>query len=808
MALITNVARSGKTEVSVATADPSGAVAGDLQLAFNTASGRFFYRDNTNNWRRYEEGVVLRATGVGATDTANLISAAAASNKVLIDDRDAPLVLDQGSTVSVGDCFLQSRHGMARINLSNNTQLIFGTSINVASHGSWADCTVSTDNDTITSATLANAAAGDLILVVAENLIATVEPHFAGGSTRPHEISTISRIVGTNFYLGKRLVDTYTTTPKCALLKMSGAGGLATLSTRAGMANIDFTGSTNSSWGSNSTGIIFYTAYRPIVENVILRDTGSMILQSTLGAQVRGVYIDSQTNGYLDYGIALTGSDDTVIDGMIAHRCRHVITTSAQASGTARYGTLRRPMIRNAEAWSAGYDTAEYSTTFTVDAQDQTNDTVTLTTPGGVSLGSTVALTTTGSLPTTLSATNYFVRSISGSRIQLTLTAGGAPVAINSAGSGTHTMVKKYSASNNETNIVFDTHPEGYEVTFEDCTAHLVGPSSLAGTGAGGIGFGTRSRGTIWRRCRVYGDTTQKHRGFKISSCPNTRLEHCYMKGGWVGVHSDRTGAPNSDAIFILGGRFENLTNDGMILDGGIAHIIDGVSIESVGSSSTGIVGSQRACIAFHDADGVGFGFSIVRNCFLPKTTNLYSIGIGGYLGGPQLTSSMIQLYNNRMPDYDHGQIGINRTLANAIGIEVRWAGRQDTYHPHTHIQQTAHGLVIANKYAPITDAHDIYDPTLANQLVVGILADVFSVDAYVLLKQGEDLELPISMMAAGSGYTLAAGRDLYYSQALHKWQPTLPAGAHGDARAMLRADAIEDSVVYCRVGAPTQISM
>lgn len=287
------------------------------------------------------------------------------------------------------------------------------------------------------------------------------------------------------------------------------------------------------------------------------------------------------------------------------------------------------------------------------------------------------------------------------------------------------------------------------------------------------------------------------HRGFLASSAPNTRYEYCTVNGGMAGIHAepDNAAAPGPSGTTIIGGRFENLSREAVLLDGGIGHLVDGISAVNVGASLGGLFGAQRACVSFHDEEGVGYGYSVVRNCQLQKqASNLYSIGIGG------LDATNLVIENNDCSYYDNCEIGLDRSLAGSASLEIKYGRKQVGRLPYSIVQQAAHGLTTASLFAPITTAHARYVDTSAAQEVHGVLVDVIDSGTYCVVKPGQAVEMPDSMISGA--YTIAgSGRNLYWDDSATKWLASSPPGAHGDVRPMLYVDAYANNVIYARVG-------
>ena len=112
-----------------------------------------------------------------------------------------------------------------------------------------------------------------------------------------------------------------------------------------------------------------------------------------------------------------------------------VLSTASTGSGTG----LNYITYGNAEAGIQGWHTVNWQQTVTITNASPAVFTVTSTT--GMYVGMPISFTTTGALPTGLTAsTIYFISSIpSGSTFQVSATLGGAAVNTSSAGSGTHT---------------------------------------------------------------------------------------------------------------------------------------------------------------------------------------------------------------------------------------------------------------------------------------------------------------------------------------------------------------------------------
>ena len=317
--------------------------------------------------------------------------------------------------------------------------------------------------------------------------------------------------------------------------------------------------------------------------------------------------------------------------------------------------------------------------------------------------------------------------------------------------------------------VVADTHSSGYKVTWRNGTVHLAGDSDDSGSGGILYGFGSRSRSTIWDRCRVVGAKGQKHVGWLLSSSNNAQLNQCEMDGGRAGVWSRNLGVTNSEpgctGTLIRGCRFNEMKNEGILIDGGDAEIIDTIVTET-GEIDSGLVsgGTARSAITFIDSDSVGMGSSSVRNCNLPKGThNLYSVHQG------PLTSATLKLIGNRIEGYDHCEIGIDRSLASAADLERAYS-KLNFKEDNAIYYKSGHTISISDdKYKPLTRDIELYESN--SEYVIGIVMDAWA-DNVCVAKPGAIIRMPTSMMS-GSYNPTSDGRVLYWDEVGEHYQAT-----------------------------------
>lgn len=299
-------------------------------------------------------GVVVRATGVSATDTAALTAAAATSSKkIIIDDRTAPLTLSGGGFVYLHDKLVVPMSGQFGINLSNSTVLQFGEYYSpVSQTTNWQSFTLSADKCVVTSAGLTGVAVGDVLIFGSTDPITDIAPHFSLGTQLPGETAVVKVVSGSTYTLDTQLVDTYTTNAKVAVLsRTSATGSVQKLSVDCGMIGANFEGSDQS-----TNAVLFYSCLRPRIYDTLLQKCGQIVFSVCNKPIVSGLDITHQKTANADYGITATWCDEGDFANIRAGSCRHAFTTGGFGTGITRYGTNRRNVVRDSQSIPDGKD--------------------------------------------------------------------------------------------------------------------------------------------------------------------------------------------------------------------------------------------------------------------------------------------------------------------------------------------------------------------------------------------------------------------------------------------------------------------
>lgn len=306
---------------------------------------------------------VVKATGVGATDKAALEAACDNYKYVLIDDRDSPLVLNSGGPVYCHESIIRPFRDRANIQLSNSTNLQFGEYYTTSTFTTnWNSFTVSSDKSSVNCAGLTNVAVGDCLIFTSGDQITDMAPHHASGYQYPGEIALVRKIDGTTYYLEKPLVETYSTSPKCALLSRTNASGsVKKLSVDCGIEDITFEGSNNSA--SDANAVLFYSCLRPRAKRLNTEAAGKLGFYLSLKPRVSDIEIPYQVLANSTYGIAVGWCDEGIFERINGSDCRHVWTCGgALGPGTpTRYGTNKDNVVRDSIANMSGKDAASNS---------------------------------------------------------------------------------------------------------------------------------------------------------------------------------------------------------------------------------------------------------------------------------------------------------------------------------------------------------------------------------------------------------------------------------------------------------------
>ena len=610
---------------------------------------------------------VVRATGTGTVDKALLEAAAAQYSSVLIDSTDSELVLDTGGLLAEFiDVSLDSAtDSPARVSLSNGTTLQFG---NYTSYGTLVDqstaCTVASDGNTLT--TSLTVARGDLLCIFSQDNISGVQPHFSGGNQRPLEFAVAESVSGTTVVLNRKLVDSYTVTPKVVNFTQNSAvyGGRG-----ASIRNLDFSGSNNTQDAMRIYGVRDF-----VIENVKMVNAGQINTQLSYNTRISNITIEGQLDTNGTYGITAVSVGGFTVSNYRGHGCRHMFTTGGIADSTNRYGTCHDILIEDFEFHAA---------------EGQSADAV----------------------------------------------------------------------------VVTDTHVEGYRVRHHNGTIYLAGDSDDSSSDGFLYAFGSRSRKTIWDRCRVYGTRGQKHCGWLLSSSDGAQINECEMSGGRIGIWSRNLGTtntePGSSGTVIRGAKIDDTKNEGILIDGGDAEIV-GAIITNTGEIDTGgIDGSKKSAITFADSAWVGVGQSIVRNCRLPKNANNdYAIHQG------TLTSSNLELIGNRIEGYDNCELGLDRSLSSCAALERKYA--KHNFRLDSAIYKAASHTLDPDddKHKPLTKSITIYDSD--DEYVIGLLMDAWT-DNVCVARPGTLVEIPSTMI--DGTYDPSSNRWLYWDSTGEHYQ-------------------------------------
>lgn len=306
---------------------------------------------------------VVKATGVGATDKANLEAACDNYKYVLIDDRDSPLVLDTNGAVYCHDAIIKPFRDRANIRLSNSTFIQFGEYYTTSTFTTnWNSFTVSSDKSSVVCAGLTNVAVGDCLIFTSSDQITSMGPHHDNGYQYPGEIALVRKIDGTTYYLEKPLVETYATSPKCALLSRTNASGsVKKLSVDCGIEDITFEGSNNTA--ADASAVLFYSCLRPRAKRLNTEAAGKIGFYLSLKPRVSDIEIPYQVLANSTYGIVIGWCDEGVFKNINGSDCRHVWSCGgALGPGTpTRYGTNKDNVIRDSIANMSGKDAASNS---------------------------------------------------------------------------------------------------------------------------------------------------------------------------------------------------------------------------------------------------------------------------------------------------------------------------------------------------------------------------------------------------------------------------------------------------------------
>lgn len=270
------------------------------------------------------------------------------------------------------------------------------------------------------------------------------------------------------------------------------------------------------------------------------------------------------------------------------------------------------------------------------------------------------------SLPSNLDPSqNYWIVSATNDTFQVADTIGGSPISLGSDGSGDvnwvwcrwgtalNTTIRnclghcqyKWDDGAGDARILFDTHPEGYGVVFEDCEVRLTGTKV-------GYGFQSRSRGARFKNCRTYSGNAAAGYAFRTYG-PDTVFDNCFVDGAILGICDFETsyGGVFANGTVIRDCTFRNVwepiyhrAGDNLLVTG-CNFINSGFNAQSGPPIHAAYVNIQH-----------GTGHEIRGNS-MPKDTNYYSISCWA------LPTDAVKIYGNDLTGY-YSTLGTAQRLA------------------------------------------------------------------------------------------------------------------------------------------------
>lgn len=406
--------------------------------------------------------------------------------------------------------------------------------------------------------------------------------------------------------------------------------------------NLEFVGEVTQA--TSTTVLHFRGCNNLVVENVHLprMGAGAISFQHCANVRAGGIVMEGVKAPDDVYGIVFGNVNGIDVHDSHLYNTRHAVTTT---SGYAKHEITA-------------------ATGFTADAG---TDVFTRAAHGLVN-GMAIKLSG-ASIPSNLSpSNNYFVVSATTDTFKISDTQGGSAIDLTSSGSGDvifssarwgtalNAIVRncqgheqyKWDDTPVDSRTLFDTHAEGYGITFQDCEVRCTGKNI-------GYAFQSRCRNAVFKDCRVrFGKGTAGY-GFRTYG-PNTIIDGCYLDGVATGICNQMTNS---------GGKFANgtIVRDCTFKDvwQPIWHAYgDNMRVsgcEFINSGNIAFGGPPIAAAYINIHHGTGHE---IRGNNLSKGPNTYSIASWA------LPAANVKVYNNDLTGYSDG-LGFQETLGNAF---------------------------------------------------------------------------------------------------------------------------------------------
>ena len=211
--------------------------------------------------------------------------------------------------------------------------------------------------------------------------------------------------------------------------------------------------------------------------------------------------------------------------------------------------------------------------------------------------------------------------------------------------------------------VGFDTHAEGWNVDFNNCTVTVNGDNGVAN-----VGMQTRSRNTNFRNCRIIGNydvgALNGPKGIRVLG-KDAVIQDCYIEGIWRGIEtleSFDTGVANR--TIIKNTTFRNLLERPIFFGEGSGHLVDGCIFQNCANSAP-------ACL-INFAEGSGH---MVTNCLMPKRNNdiaVHQSGLG--VGSFTIANNILTGYSSPLSS---GPLGF--ASLNGDAFETAFANKNTT---------------------------------------------------------------------------------------------------------------------------------